>query len=489
MKSLFYFFAILLFHSCNGSKYSVEKNQQDNSPNIIYILADDLGYRDLSCYGQDKFETPNIDKLAGQGMIFIQHYSGSAVCAPSRSSLLTGQHTGHTPIRGNRELHGEGQTPLPKESFTIAELLKQKGYTTGAFGKWGLGFIDTEGDPNNQGFDEFYGYNCQRMAHRYYPTHLWHNDEKILLEGNDWVNTVTFAPDVIQKSTLEFIEANKSNPFFAYVALVQPHAELVAPDDEILAKFKGKFDEVPFERPHSYIADYGDPDFEYYKYSSQKTPFAVYAAMILRIDKYVGEIMEKVEELGISEKTIIMFASDNGPPTEGGANPRFFNSSGGLRGVKRDLYEGGIRSPFIVTWKNKIKAGTTSAHISSFYDIMPTLAELTGQEKPITTDGISFLPTLLGESTQTQHEYVYWEFPQKGGRQAIRMGDWKGVIYNLNKGKQKDFELYNLVTDEFETRNVAKENPDIVERMKMVMKDQHRDSELFPLYVGLEGKE
>lgn len=494
MKKIFLPVFLFFLFSCSSSKEKTSSTtigeMEFSKPNIIYILADDLGYGDLSCFGQTKFNTPNIDKLAAQGMIFTQHYSGSAVCAPARSSLLTGQHTGHTPIRGNREIKGkEGQTPLPASSFTIAELMKKQDYQTGAFGKWGLGFVGSEGDPNLQGFDEFYGYNCQRMSHRYYPTHIWHNDKKIILKGNDWKNKTIYAPDEIQKMTLNFIEKNKSNPFFAYVALLQPHAELLVPDDKILAQFKGKFEEVPFEKPHGYLSDYGDENFEYQKYCPQETPYATYAAMATRIDNYVGEIMEKVEELGIAENTIIIFTSDNGPATEGGANPTFFNSTGGLKGVKRDLYEGGIRSPFVATWKNKIKAGTTSDHISSFYDVMPTLAELSGQEKPPTTDGISFLPTLLGKSKQPQHEYLYWEFPQKGGRQAVRMGKWKGVIYNLNKGKKRNFELYNLATDKFETKNVAKNHPQIVTKIKKIMKDQHQDSELFPLFAKAKMKD
>ncbi len=474
---------VLLLSSCTSiPTQELVKPSQPKSPNIIYLLADDLGYGDLSCYGQQKFRTPNIDKLAAQGMLFTQHYSGSAVCAPARSSLLTGQHTGHTPIRGNRELKGqEGQTPLPAEAFTIAELMKKADYQTGAFGKWGLGFIGTEGDPIEQGFDVFYGYNCQRMAHRYYPTHLWHNKEKILLPGNDWKQKVTYAPDEIQKKTLGFIEINAANPFFAYIALLQPHAELVVPNDQIFAKFKDKFEEVPFEAPHPYLADYGDKNFEFKKYSSQKKPYAAYAAMITRIDQYVGEILEKVEELGIADNTIIMFTSDNGPPTEGGANPDFFNSSGGLRGVKRDLYEGGIRVPFIVNWPGTVKKGTINNHLSTFYDLMPTLAALTNQSVPPTTDGISFLPTLVGKDNQMQHEFLYWEFPARGGRQAVRMGNWKGLIYDLNKKKKGAFELYDLTIDPNESKNIAKEHPAIVERIKEIMKKEHEDSVLFPL--------
>ncbi|BAX79069.1 arylsulfatase [Labilibaculum antarcticum] len=460
--------------SCSAGK--TKKEQEVKKPNIIYILADDLGYGDLSCYGQQKFQTPNIDKLAEQGIKFSQHYCGAAVCAPSRSTLLSGQHTGHTPIRGNKELDGEGQTPIPGSTVTLAEMLKDAGYKTGAFGKWGLGFPGSEGDPNNQGFDEFYGYNCQRMAHRYYPPYLWHNQEKVALEGNDWTNTVTYAPDVIQKATLQFLDDNKNNTFFAYVPFVLPHAELISPDDSILAKFKGKFEEVPYGGDYS--SDYG-PDIITKKYCTQKRPFAAFAAMVARTDAYVGQIMAKVEELGIADNTIIMFASDNGPHAEGGANPEFFNSAGGLRGIKRDLYEGGIRTPFIAVWPNKIKAGSTSDHVSAFWDVLPTCAAIADVKSVEGIDGISFLPELLGQENQKQHDHLYWEFAHQGGRQAVRMGDWKAVLYGLHK--KGELELYNLAEDVTETNNVADQHPDIVAKMKEILKKEHVDSEIFPL--------
>ncbi|WP_066631332.1 arylsulfatase [Labilibacter marinus] len=473
--------AVVLF-SCASKGDKSESTKEISKPNIIYILADDLGYGDLSCYGQTKFNTPNIDKLAAAGMKFTQHYTGSAVCAPSRSSLMTGQHTGHTPIRGNKELEGrEGQTPMPASSVTVAELLKDAGYVTGAFGKWGLGFIGSEGDAINQGFDVFFGYNCQRMAHRYYPTHLWSNDEKVMLEGNNWTNTVTYAPDVIQDETLKFIEDNKDKPFFAYVPLVLPHAELISPDDSLLAKFKGKFEEVPKLVTDSYTSDYG-PDINTKEYCSQETPYAAFASMVVRMDVYTGQIMDKLEELGIADNTIIMFASDNGPHTEGGANPAYFNSGGGLRGVKRDLYEGGVRTPFVVSWPNKIKAGTVSDHISAFWDVLPTCADIVGVETPKSeVDGISFLPELLGENNQKEHEHLYWEFNTRGGRKAVRMGDWKGVLYDINSKKPRAMELYNLAEDVAETNNIADQHPEIIQQMKEIMEKEHVDSELFPI--------
>ncbi len=454
--------------------------QAEKKPNIIYILADDLGYGDLSCYGQTKFSTPNLDKLAKTGIKFTQHYSGSAVCAPSRCTLMTGMHTGHADIRGNKELNNmEGQTPLNANTITVARILKKAGYVTGAFGKWGLGYPGSVGDPNMKGFDTFYGYNCQRMAHRYYPAYLWDNQKKDSLPGNDWAHTVTYAPDVVQKKTLQFIEANKDRPFFAYVPLIQPHAEIIAPDDTIYAKLKGKFVE-----DHPYKAkkggDYG-PGVEMMGYCSQPNPHAVFASMIVRADMYVGQIMAKLKELGIDNHTIVMFSSDNGPHEEGGAEPAFFNSAGGLRGVKRDLYEGGIRNVFIANWPGKIKAGSVSNHISAFYDVLPTCADIAGVKLDSKTDGLSFLPELTGKGAQKKHDFMYWEYNFFGGRQAVRIGDWKGVVYGLNKKTDPDLELYNLATDVAETKNVAAQHPDIVTKMKAILKDQHTDSKLFPL--------
>ena len=487
MKSTTLFILLIAF-TCFGCK---QKPQQavvvtvpEVKPNIIYILADDLGYGDLSCYGQEKFETPNIDKLAARGMRFTQHYSGSSVCAPSRSSLMTGQHTGHTPIRGNKELEGEGQVPLPKNSVTIAEMLKSAGYTTGAFGKWGLGFIGTEGDPNNQGFDKFYGYNCQRMAHRYYPPHVWDNQQKVILEGNDWEHKEVYAPNKIQEATLKFIEDNKEKPFFAYVPFVLPHAELVSPEDEIFKKYDGKFEETPYTDENNYTSDYG-PNIIPQEYCPQPKPHAAFASMVNRLDTYVGQIVDKLEALGIADNTIIMFASDNGPHEEGGADPEFFNSGGGLRGIKRDLYEGGIRSPFITVWPNKIKAGTVSNHASAFWDIMPTYADIAGVQTPMASDGVSFLPTLLGKEDQKEHDYLYWEFHGNGGyRKAIRKGEWKAVIYNIKKcSKGSKTQLYNIIEDEKETNNLADSHPEIVAQLEALMEKSRVESELFKMKI------
>ncbi|RKR12156.1 arylsulfatase A-like enzyme [Maribacter vaceletii] len=484
VKRILFALLAIQFFSCKEAKKEIavtENGEVKKTPNIIYILADDLGYGDLSSYGQKKFNTPNIDKMAANGIKFTNHYSGAAVCAPARSSLMTGQHTGHTPIRGNKEAKGGGQTPLPVNAITIAEMLKSAGYVTGAFGKWGLGYTATEGDPNAQGFDEFYGYNDQKMAHRYYPPFLWRNQEKDSLKGNDWTNTVTYAPDVIQEETMSFLENNKDKPFFAYIPLVLPHAELISPKDSILKKYEGKF----IEKPHlvtsdKYTSDYG-PDMEYFKYCPQMTPNAVYASMVDRMDVYVGQIIDKVNDLGIADNTIIMFASDNGPHGEGGADVEFFESSGGLRGKKRDLYEGGIRSPFIALWPGKIKKGSISEHISAFWDVMPTVAEIAGITSNLETDGISFLPTLLDTKNQKKHKYLYWEFGIRGGRQAIRIGNWKGVVYDALKGENGTLELYNLEEDGKEEKNIAKIHPEIVKEMKELLVSVRTESKIFPL--------
>lgn len=473
-------FKLVLFISLLLVVFSCSKKakQEEKQPNIIYILADDLGYGDLGVYGQQKIETPNIDALASKGIRFTQHYAGSTVCAPSRSSLMTGQHTGHTPIRGNKE-SGDGQVPLPENSITIAEILKKEGYVTGMFGKWGLGF--GEGDPNSQGFNEFYGYNDQKLAHRYYPPYLNHNQKIDSLPGNDWTNTITYAPDIIQQKTLEFIKKNKEKPFFAYVPLVLPHAELISPNDSLYKKYENKFEEIPHTKDKRYTSDYG-ADIVVHEYSSQEKPYATFAAMVNRMDAYVGQIVKKVEELGIAENTIIMFSSDNGPHTEGGAKPKFFNSSGGLRGVKRDLYEGGIRVPFIVTWPLKIKEKSISNHVSAFWDVLPTIVEISNSKEKLNSDGISFLPTLLNDKTnQKEHEFLYWEFNIKGGRKAIRKGKWKAVWYNINTERNKsELELYDLSTDESETNNVAALHPKIVQELKELLKTEHSNSDLFP---------
>jgi len=456
------------------SVISCSQSDRDRQlPNIVYILADDLGYGDLSCYGQTKFSTPNIDRLSRQGMLFRNHYTGCTVSAPSRSCLMTGLHTGHTPVRGNKNWKPEGNWPLQGSSVTIAELLKTKGYTTGAFGKWGLGYIDTEGDPNAQGFDEFYGYNCQTLAHNYYPDHLWHNHEKILLHENDSSRTGAYSPDLIHREALRFIENNKSKPFFLFYPTTIPHAELFAKED-YMNLFRGKLDpEKSFKG-----TDEG-PNFRLGPYGSQPEAHAAFAAMVKELDDYVGEILALLEELGLDKNTIVLFASDNGPHLEGGADPDYFGSNGPLRGYKRDMYEGGIRTPLIVRWPGKVKENAVSDHISAFWDVMPTFAEIAGAEVPYKTDGISFLPALLGKK-QKNHDYLYWEFHEQGGKVAVRMDNWKAVRLNADIGIQDSIELYDLSVDEGETNDIAASNPEIVDKMIGIMKEAHTTSEIFP---------
>jgi arylsulfatase A-like enzyme len=480
MTKLFFLFIVIslfLFSSCqNQSKKAALLNGVEGSkPNIIYILADDLGYGDLSCYGQTRFQTPNIDKMAARGMLFTQHYSGTTVCAPSRSSLMTGQHTGHTPIRGNKEWQPEGQWPLQADAVTVAELLKQAGYATGAFGKWGLGFVGTEGDPNMQGFDEFYGYNCQRMAHNYYPGHLWDNQQKIVLEENTGDKFEVYAPHLIHQRALQFIEKNRDKPFFLFYPNVIPHAELLLPEEN-LAEFRGKFlPEKEFKG-----AEPGDPGFREGPYGTQPESHAAFVAMVTLLDKQVGEVMAKLKELGIEKNTLVIFTSDNGPHQEGGADPDYFDSNGPLKGYKRDLYEGGIRVPMIAVWEGKVIPGTKTEHVSAFWDVMPTVAELAGVPTPENIDGISFLPTLIGKENQKQHDYLYWEFHEKGGRKALRKGDWKLVQYDVFTPEKTTTELYNLSTDIGEERNVATENSELVKELLELINSARVESENFP---------
>ncbi len=465
--------AVIFSTACGGP----ERPQNiPDKPNIIYILADDLGYGDLSFTGQERYETPNIDRLFAEGMFMTDHYAGSTVSAPSRSSLMTGQHTGNTPIRGNIEVKPEGQHPLPAIP-TLANYLQDAGYATGAFGKWGLGFVGTTGDPNAHGFDIFYGYNCQRIAHRYYPPYIWYNDKQVYLEGNDWTNMQTYAQDVIHEKSLAFIEENSSDPFFLFVPALIPHAELIVPEDEIWDKYRNKYPETPWVNQR-HGAEYG-PDLDPILYASVEKPRATYAAMVARLDMYVGEILEKLEELNIHNQTIIFFTSDNGPHQEGGNDPEFFNSRGGFRGYKRDLYEGGIRVPLGVYWPGVIPAGSVSDHVSAFWDMLPTFSELAGANVPDDMDGISMVPTILAKNNdQKQHEYLYWEFHERGGRQAVRKGSWKAVRYNVFQGN-RPIELYDLSVDPFETNDIADQHPDLVERMAHIMTDARTDSDIF----------
>jgi arylsulfatase A len=461
----------LILSSCGeGPK---EKIADSALPNIIYILADDLGFGDVSYQGQKKFSTPNIDRLAAEGLIFTDHYSGSTVCAPSRSSLMTGLHTGNTFIRGNLEIQPEGQYPLPSDTFTLPKMLQSAGYVTGAFGKWGLGYPGSEGDPVNQGFDVFFGFNCQRLGHHYYPYHLWHNQEKIILEGNAGKATGQYAPNVIHEEALRFIETNKDKPFFMYYPSIIPHAELFAPE-EYMEKYRGKF------LPEMDYKGYDEgPLFRLGPYGSQPESHAAHAAMINVLDDQVGEIVDKLKELGIAGNTIIIFTSDNGPHSEGGADPDFFNNNNPFRGYKRDLYEGGIRVPMVAYWPGKILPGRKTNHISAFWDVLPTLAEIAGVEPEYPVDGISFKPTLLGEGNQKEHEYLYWEFHEHGGKQAVRMGDWKLVVTNVLTRDNMNVELFNLSDDIAETKNLSASHPELTDRLFKVISSARTSSEIF----------
>ena len=430
-----------------------------DQPNIVYILLDDAGIGDFGCYGQQNFKTPNIDRLATEGMKFNHHYSGSAVCAPSRCSLMTGLHTGHAFVRGNKEHRPVGQVPIPASSNTIAKELKKAGYTTGAFGKWGLGYPGSEGDPLNQGFDEFYGYNCQRNAHTYYPHWLYDNQKKIKLDGK------TYAHDLIMDKAHDFIKRNKDQSFFCFIPTLIPHAALHVPEKyhqpwrEKLPQFENK------------IGKYAGPDVQ--------NPVAAYAGMMDKIDEDVGRILDLIDELGLDEKTIVMITSDNGAHREGGNDPEFWDSNGPLRGLKRDLTDGGIRTPMLARWPGTINPGAETDHISAFWDVMPTLCELAGHPAPEDIDGISFVPTLLGHE-QPKHKYLYWEFTSKRdktgkGKQAVRMGPWKGIRYGST------FSLYNVVNDVAETKSVAVEHPEVVKKIEAAMSEAHVESELFPL--------
>jgi len=454
-----------------SNAYAQNKQSQ---PNIIYILADDLGYGDVGCYGQKIIKTPNIDKLACEGMLFTQHYAGCTVSAPSRSSLLTGLHTGHTFIRGNKEVEPEGQYPLPAKTYTIAEMLKQAGYVTGAFGKWGLGYPGSTGDPNNMGFDEFYGYNCQKLAHNSYPYYLWHNQSKVMLPGNEGLKKEQYAPDLIHRQAIRFLEQNKSKRFFMYLAYTLPHAELTSPEDTIYNLYNTKIKE---KQPYKGV-DSGE-GYKVGSYGTSLTPHSDFASMITRLDAYVGDIMSELKRQGLEKNTLVIFTSDNGPHREGGADPDFFDSYGPLRGVKRDMFEGGIRVPMIAFWPGTIKAGSTTDYISAFWDMMPTFKELSGCKTAIKTDGISIVPTLLSKKNQKQHKYMYWEFHEQGGKIAVRMGDWKGIKLNYGKNPTGKMMLYNLKKDIHEDHDVADIYPQIVAELESVIRKARAESPVF----------
>lgn len=456
--------------------------QPQQKPNVVFILADDLGWGDLSCYGQTHFETPNIDRLASQGLRFTQCYSGTTVSAPSRSCLVTGTHSGHTAIRGNREVKPEGQFPLPEGTRTFFHDLKDAGYTTGAFGKWGLGQVGSTGDPQAMGMDKFFGFNCQKLAHSYYADHLWDNSEMVFIEDNcDEIpyGEGTYVPDLIHKEALDFMEGavKDGKPFFMFYPTTIPHAELIVPQDSIIQHLAGKYPETPYSG-----CDQGMPGFRKGGYCSQEQPHATFAAMVTRLDVYVGQIVDNLRELGVLDNTIIIFSSDNGPHLEGGADPDFFDSNGPWRGYKRDVYEGGIRVPFIVRWPGKVAEGGETDFMCSFWDLMPTLRDLTGQRLDEGMDGVSLLPLWKGKKGQQEHEFLYFEFIERGGSQAVRKGPWK--LIHLNVQGDDRYELYNIDEDPSETKDIIADNPAKAEELKQIMVDSHIPNHNFPLFPG-----
>lgn len=471
----------------------------DERPNIVFILADDLGRGDIGPYGQKLIRTPNLDRLATQGMCFTRHYCGNAVCAPSRCVLMTGKHPGHAFIRDNRETKPEGQWPIPAETFTLAKLLRAQGYATGAFGKWGLGGPDSSGAPLRQGFDHFYGYNCQRHAHNFYPTYLWNDTQRVALDNPEFASKQMllagadphdpqsyaryrgnqYSADLIAEQARAFVRAHRERPFFLYWPTTVPHVALQVPEDS-LAEYRDQFDDVPYDGSRGYLP--------------HQYPRAAYAAMITRMDTEIGRLLELLDELELSRRTLIVFTSDNGalPSTMPLADTTYFRSTNGLRGGKGSLYEGGILAPLIVRWPGTVPPGSETDRLSGFEDWLPTLAEAIGAKEavPADVDGISLLATLRGQA-QPPREFLYREFPGYGGWQSVHMGQWKALREKLNprgKNAQPDLaiQLYNLRADPAETTNVAAEHADVVARLEQIMRAEHVRSPEFPL-VGLDG--
>jgi arylsulfatase A-like enzyme len=434
---------------------------QAASPSIVYILVDDLGWGDLSCYGQQHWETPRLDQMAAEGMRFTQAYSGSTVCAPSRATLLTGNHTGRVWQRGN----GDIQFRRDPSDITIATRLKGLGYRTAMIGKSGLACNSDDATlPNDKGFDYFYGFLAHGAAHRNYPQELVRNGKRIGLPGNHGMTGGIYANELFVKDALKWIATESDKPFFLHLALTPPHADLTVPE-RYMAPFSGKFEETPNTRDGYY---------------HQPEPRAAYAGMIAFIDESVGRILDRLEQLGIAEDTVVIFASDNGPHYEGGADADFFDSNGPFRGGKRALFEGGIRTPQIIWWPGTVPAGTRTDVLTAFWDFAPTALELAGAEIPDTMDGISIVATLKGQPERQQHhEYLYWEFYEQGGKQAVRIRDWKGIRRNVNRDRNSPIELYDLNSDLGEATDVAEQNPDVVRRIVEIMDEAHVPSPRF----------
>jgi arylsulfatase A-like enzyme len=439
-------------------------------PNILLIQADDLGYGDLSVYGQVRFQTPALDKLAREGLRFTQYYSGSTVCAPSRAALLTGKHTGHAWVRGNGALP-EGDVPLAADEVTIGEVLRDRGYRTALIGKWGVGQPGTPGMPGKQGFDHAFGFLDQRHAHRQFTDHLYRNGQRVPVDLDK-----EYAGDLFTKDAADFIERQDARPFFIYLNYTVPHAELRAPD-EAIAAFRGTFPEQPFVNAKADAVPSGArPDTPSLGYRSQPSPRAAFAAMITRMDRDIGRLADLLKARGLDNRTLILFTSDNGPHREGGADPAFFNSSGGLRGIKRDLYEGGIRVPMIARWTGTIPAGRVSPHPWAHWDLLPTLAEVAGAKVPAGLDGLS-MARALRDQPQPTRPFFYWEFHERGFQQAVRMGQWKAV--RLKPGEP--LELYHLERDQAEKQNVAAANPDVVAKIEAYLKTARTESARWPV--------
>lgn len=457
----------------------------DRRPNIIVFLADDLGYGEVGCNGQQKIKTPHIDQLAADGMRFTDFYSGHAVCAPSRCVMLTGKHTGHSFVRENSEgreaqaaernrIKGEDgylpQIALPATERTYASALQKSGYRTACVGKWGLGHPTNEGSPAKHGFDLFYGYISQWQAHYYYPTYLWRNDVKEPLAGNDGKLGTQYAADLMEKEALQFIQASKDKPFFLYYATPVPHVSLqVPPDEPSLAEYQKAFAG-------------SDPAYDGKKgYLPTENPRATYAAMVTRMDRTLGKFRELLKQTGLDENTLIVFTSDNGATFNGGYDREFFEGNKPLRGMKTQLWDGGIRVPFIVAWPGKVQPGQVSKFVGASWDLFPTFAEAVGFELPSGLDGVSILPTLTGRTAeQKPHEHLYWE-TVAGGNQAVRMGPWKGIRLGVSKNANAPVQLFNLEKDIAETTNVAAGHPDIVAKIAAIMTAGRVPSAEFPM--------
>jgi arylsulfatase A len=455
--------ALWLFTGHEVNAVSAQNPNAAAKPNVIIIQADDLGYGDLSAYGQARFTTPGLDRLAREGIRFTNYYAGSTVCAPSRAALMTGYHTGHAWIRGN------GEIPLRAEDVTLAMLLRDAGYRTAVIGKWGLGRPGTTGQPDKKGFEYSFGFLDHRHAHRQFTDHLYRNAEPVATDvKNDYVN------DLFTKESIDFIERKDARPFFLYLNYTVPHAELRVPEDS-LAPFRGKFPEKPFVNAKADAIEKG-PDDTSLGYRSQPTPKAAFVGMITRMDRDIGRITDLIRDRGLDGRTLIMFISDNGPHEEGGGDPQFFKSSGGLRGIKRDLYEGGIRVPMIARWVGTIPAGRVSYHEWAHWDILPTLTEIAGARTPSGIDGISMAKALRGEK-QAPHEFMYWEFHERGFQQAVRMGEWKAIRLK----KEAPLELYNLPNDQIESVNEAAAQPEVVARIEAYLKTARTESKQWPI--------